>query len=207
MNWPTHGVILTLLGETFAVEPAADLSFTHMSEHESEDHSTLSDAIAQHLELKRQHGAPEDEISEERDAALGPARRETAPGETAPVEVEGEVLDASESAPAPTEPEPILEAEPTPVDTIDESLEFDFVEPEPEPECEPEPEREPEPEPEREPEPEPEPEPQYSEPASSAEPPPAPDDDPLEGTPEFFQETPEYDRLWFEEKSPRDFDF
>jgi hypothetical protein len=35
------------------------------------------------------------------------------------------------------------------------------------------------------------------------------DEDPdlLEDTPDFLQETPEHDRLWFEQKPPRDFDF
>ena len=37
--------------------------------------------------------------------------------------------------------------------------------------------------------------------------PDAPADDVLEETPEFLQETPEHDRLWFEQKPPRDFDF
>jgi hypothetical protein len=43
--------------------------------------------------------------------------------------------------------------------------------------------------------------------------PPAPpadtnaDEDVLEETPDFLQETPEHDRLWFEQKPPRDFDF
>jgi hypothetical protein len=47
--------------------------------------------------------------------------------------------------------------------------------------------------------------------------PPAPDaqpdpdavdpDDELEDTPDFLQETPEHDRLWFEQKPPKDFDF
>jgi hypothetical protein len=32
-------------------------------------------------------------------------------------------------------------------------------------------------------------------------------DDPLEGTPDFLEETPEHDRLWFEQKQPKDFDF
>jgi hypothetical protein len=41
-----------------------------------------------------------------------------------------------------------------------------------------------------------EPEPEEAEPA-----------DELEETPEFLQETPEHDRLWFEQKPPRDFDF
>ena len=36
---------------------------------------------------------------------------------------------------------------------------------------------------------------------------PAPDDDVLEETPDFLEETPEHDRLWFEQKPPRDFDF
>jgi hypothetical protein len=33
------------------------------------------------------------------------------------------------------------------------------------------------------------------------------EDDVLEETPEFLQETPEHDRLWFEQRPPRDFDF
>ena len=32
-------------------------------------------------------------------------------------------------------------------------------------------------------------------------------EDPLEGTPDFLEETPEHDRLWFEQKEPKDFDF
>jgi hypothetical protein len=32
-------------------------------------------------------------------------------------------------------------------------------------------------------------------------------DDVLEKTPEFLEETPEHDRLWFEQRPPRDFDF
>jgi hypothetical protein len=35
----------------------------------------------------------------------------------------------------------------------------------------------------------------------------AADEDVLEETPEFLQETPEHDRLWFEQKPPKDFDF
>ena len=54
-------------------------------------------------------------------------------------------------------------------------------------------EMEPEPELEREPEPEPQ---------AGAE-----DGDVLEGTPEFLEETPEHDRLWFEQRPPRDFNF
>jgi hypothetical protein len=33
------------------------------------------------------------------------------------------------------------------------------------------------------------------------------DDDMLETTPEFLQDAPEHDRLWFEQRPPKDFDF
>ena len=33
------------------------------------------------------------------------------------------------------------------------------------------------------------------------------DEDVLEETPEFLQDTPEHDRLWFEQRPPKDFDF
>jgi len=33
------------------------------------------------------------------------------------------------------------------------------------------------------------------------------DDDMLESTPEFLQDTPDHDRLWFEQRPPKDFDF
>ena len=39
------------------------------------------------------------------------------------------------------------------------------------------------------------------------EPPEDGDEDVLEETPDFLQDTPEHDRLWFEQKPPRDFDF
>ena len=32
-------------------------------------------------------------------------------------------------------------------------------------------------------------------------------DDVLEETPEFLQDTPDHDRLWFEQRPPKDFDF
>jgi hypothetical protein len=42
--------------------------------------------------------------------------------------------------------------------------------------------------------------------AADEEPAPA-GEDVLEETPDFLQETPEHDRLWFEQRPPRDFDF
>jgi hypothetical protein len=104
-------------------------------------------------------------------------------------------------------------------------------EPEPEPEVEPEPGAEPEPE--AEPAPGARLEPSAQTPSDVDEPPPAGevplvDDEPaatddehspgepasgsdrgedlLEETPEFLQDTPEHDQLWFEQKPPRDFD-
>ena len=38
----------------------------------------LDDAIREHLELKRKHGVPEDELQRQEEEALGPARREVA---------------------------------------------------------------------------------------------------------------------------------
>ncbi len=40
-----------------------------------------------------------------------------------------------------------------------------------------------------------------------ADEPDAKDEDVLEATPDFLEETPDHDRLWFEQKPPKDFDF
>ena len=44
-------------------------------------------------------------------------------------------------------------------------------------------------------------------PPPGEEPPGGEEQDVLEETPDFLQETPEHDKLWFEQKPPRDFDF
>ena len=150
----------------------------------------LDDAIREHLELKRKHGAnPEDVARQEREA-LGPSRR----NEFAQPD-------------APAEPEPDLELEPEPPEAappeeqpVDELPlgEPGIAEEPPSPDA-----------------------PGYEEdpwldedrdevPAEEALQPPRPsgeDDDVLEETPDFLQETPEHDRLWFEQKRPRDFDW
>jgi hypothetical protein len=194
----------------------------------------LDDAIRQHLELKRQHGASEDEVRGQEAEALGPPRREAipAPAEGADDESQAESdasaipFDANEPMPfepppdivdAPTEvglppnaedPEalvPTLPAEPLdPLQPLDPEEPFD-------PEEEPfDPEEEP-----IGPDEDPlEPQDRPAEaPPHPDDLPPAPDegdanaDDVLEETPDFLQETPEHDRLWFEQKPPRDFDF
>jgi hypothetical protein len=197
----------------------------------------LDEAIKDHLELKRRHGADPGEVARLEHEALGPARREPvaeAPADDEPVAAAqaeaAAVAEPEAPAAAPAAPDDDYEADEV---TADERLEA--------------PRRHVEPAPEREPEPEPEPEPeaaivdqptaQYSleeleeasaldadeeeepeEPARAEEPDrphadvvPADEepegDDVLEETPEFLQETPEHDRLWFEQKPPRDFDF
>jgi hypothetical protein len=182
----------------------------------------LDDAIREHLELKRQHGADPTEIARQEREALGPPVREThdvlataPPGEAAaeavppPVEVAPPL--AEEAVPPdayvePAQPEAPSSQPTAPFDAEQAFAEEDAVIPAERagpPPAEPPP-VEPEP-------PEPGPPPPSPE---STEPPPEPPpegepsgEDVLEETPDFLQETPEHDRLWFEQKPPRDFDF
>ena len=156
----------------------------------------LDDAIREHLELKKAHGADPSEVARQEREALGagrPGEAAPAPPAEAPEAPEADVPPPGPAAPPP-EPEPIPEppvaSEPLP------------------PEPDPVPDREPPgavpmdryaPEVEwtdtREPEPGPD------------EPEAAEDEDVLEETPDCLSETPEHDRLWFEQRPPRDFDF
>ena len=170
----------------------------------------LDDAIREHLELKRKHGADPDEVTRQEQEALGPATRR------------GEFAQAGEAA-AGDEPardelggdEPVGDQAPTDVHELgprddvaayaagpaDELPDGDPGVPE-----EPGTGREAA-------------APGYDEDpwlevdedetgASHAGPPEeARSEDVLEETPEFLQETPEHDRLWFEQKPPRDFDW
>jgi hypothetical protein len=156
----------------------------------------LDDAIREHLELKRKHGANPDDVARQEQEALGPGQR-------------NEFAQPEGAAPAPVEAEvPAVEAPP----------EFEPPAPEPErvdelPEGEPGiPEEPPSPQ-----------APGYDEdPWLDDEPDEVPaaealqdrprradgeEEDVLEETPDFLSETPEHDRLWFEQKPPRDFDW
>jgi hypothetical protein len=233
----------------------------------------LDEAIREHLELKRQHGADDSELKQIEDEAFGPPER---PGDALPVgeeaaSAEGPASEAPteymptpevESAPAqtpagadtepsaqpesPPEPEPPVEHEAPPVeqptefydveaeiaasqpapsaaepleaeisesddifdeqslsDELDQALDSTEEEPEPEPEHEEglEPAEE-------ELEPPPQPGPAESPPEDAPEGEEFDEqEDVLEETPEFLQDTPESDRLWFEQKPPKDFDF
>jgi hypothetical protein len=194
----------------------------------------LDDAIREHLDLKRRRGGDPTEIERAEREALGPVRRgpevtgeEGVVPDSAP-EPEAEHFDeghpATEIAPEPGhwerfEEDPELEA----LERHDEPSPYEAAHG---PDGDPLMEDEPFPEPGVQPPPHPAdlPEPSGTE-AYPAEPAPAAphleqeteeyeledepetDDDMLETTPEFLQDAPDHDRLWFEQRPPRDFDF
>jgi hypothetical protein len=151
----------------------------------------LDDAIREHLELKRQHGADPGEVERQEREALGEPREEApvaspddaeaaaqAPSE--PLGDETTVLPAAEPEPDEPEPEVAAPADAAPGYEEDPWLVEEEADAPPPP-------------------------PTQEHPAP--EPPPGGEEDVLEETPEFLQETPEHDRLWFEQKPPRDFDW
>jgi hypothetical protein len=220
----------------------------------------LDDAIREHLELKRAHGAPDDEIQRAEQEALGPARRDPAAEPTGagvpPVdEVPGEDIEPEPAAiedpplPAVDEAPPVddpvyaeqYEVEPAPAD-FDEDADLEEAPPPgtPKPHGDPELGDYPEPVvPPDEPTDDPAPNSPHGDVVPIEDEPdevpreeqlgsPTADDDPhrartsilddplaegdeqqdvLEETPDFLQEAPEHDKLWFEQKPPRDFDF
>ena len=140
----------------------------------------LDDAIREHLELKRRRGADAEEVTRQEQEALGAPQRAEFAGATPAAAARDALEDAPvEDVPAP-EPEPAPAPEPEPERDI--PLDQATVEYTPPP----------------------------LEEAEELEEPPAPpqdgEEDVLEETPDFLQETPEHDRLWFEQKPPRDFD-
>jgi hypothetical protein len=189
----------------------------------------LDDAIREHLDLKRRRGADPSEIAKEEADALGPVRRdggEDEPLDDAPPVAHGSSADHEPAAldePAAVyddeplayeEDHPVLSEPPATHDRpyaepaeesatpphgdplahqptrefssmeLDEALGYEDEAPPPAdaPPAD----------------------------ASAAEAAPeadAADEDVLEETPDFLQETPEHDRLWFEQKPPKDFDF
>jgi hypothetical protein len=177
----------------------------------------LDDAIREHLELKRRRGADAEEVTRLEQEALGPPQRGEFAGSPAPAEPGGEPpapegeAAVDEPAPEPAD-EPAVEPEPEPRDEAGDDW----------PEAPPAPPGEAEAPAgdeasvrgsEREEVVLDQPTVEYTAPAEPPVGEPAPDetagrdaDDVLEETPDFLQETPEHDRLWFEQKPPRDFD-
>jgi hypothetical protein len=174
----------------------------------------LDDAIREHLDLKRKHGAGEDELRRQEVEALGPARRDFSADAAAPEPAEPVSPEPADAGPEPM-PEPAgwLDEDPgdVPFETAAETAPEPVAE-EPMPAPDPAPAAAAPPVPEqresdtptqgfdalsRDDEP----------PRTADEPAPEGEEDVLEETPDFLQDTPEHDRLWFEQKPPRDFDF
>ena len=151
----------------------------------------LDDAIREHLELKRRRGADVEEIARQEDEALGDPRS----GEfakPAALEPEEEVAAPPPEPPADEEeplepPEPAVH-EPPDEPWLEDDGGTDEIVNQPTAAFAP---------------PDAEPEPEVVRPDEE----PGADEDVLEETPDFLQETPEHERLWFEQKPPRDFDF
>jgi hypothetical protein len=153
----------------------------------------LDEAIREHLELKRQHGATEEEVATKEREARKSGALPSQPGEQLDVPV-----DAARTEPAETEtreepsmsppevPPPADELEPDEV-LPEEALEFEVP-------------------PTEEPSHSAGPAPDWS-PADLPEDPESESEDVLEETPEFLEDMPEQDRLWFEQRPPKDFDF
>ena len=165
----------------------------------------LDDAIREHLELKRQHGADPDEVARQEQEALGPGQRNefAQPAADAGIAAPPAEEPATTVLPSEPEPEPAAPEEPAPAPEAEDEL------PAGEPGVPEEPTAE-----------HPAAAPGYDEdpwleedqdevPSEEAleSRPPTGEEDVLEETPEFLQETPEHDRLWFEQKPPRDFDW
>jgi hypothetical protein len=150
----------------------------------------LDDAIREHLELKRRRGADADEIARQEDEALGDPRSGAFARPDAEPAVPAAPVDEEPIAPEPepaADEEEELPPEPQQEPWLDDDERIEPGPGQPTAEFTP-PDLEPEPEVVR------------------------PDDEPgaddvLEETPDFLQETPEHERLWFEQKPPRDFDF
>ncbi|HEV3070113.1 MAG TPA: hypothetical protein VGY76_01650 [Solirubrobacteraceae bacterium] len=159
----------------------------------------LDDAIREHLEFRRQHGADPNEVARQEHEALGPVDRggntaSASPDGPANATVEaGKELAASteDSLPPSGQTLPQTGEETAELDmrtvlttespvgaaapAAEESLEWEV--------------------------------PGDSSDGKKAEDQEEPVDDVLEETPDFLRDTPDQDRLWFEQQPPRDFDF
>jgi hypothetical protein len=166
----------------------------------------LDDAIREHLELKRKHGANPEDVARQEQEALGPGQRnEFAQPEGAAQAPPEPALSESEpvpeaAAPPGNEAPPTFD-EPAPVDELPAG-EPGIPEEPPSPQA---PGYDEDPWLDDEPDEVPATEALETRPAPSR--PAGEEEDVLEETPDFLQETPEHDRLWFEQKPPRDFDW
>jgi hypothetical protein len=165
----------------------------------------LDDAIREHLELKRKHGANPEDVARQEQEALGPGQRnefaQPDGAAQAPPEPEPAAFEAPEAAAPPEfEPPPAPAPASAPADELPEGEPGIPEEPpsalapgyDEDPWLDDEPDEVPAEEALQE---------RPRRPAAES------DDDVLEETPDFLQETPEHDRLWFEQKPPKEFDW
>ena len=145
----------------------------------------LDDAIREHLELKRSRGADPTEVERQEREALGAAQQQAEFVESAGADSVAESAGADSA-----DVEPVEAGEPFDVEAL---------EPAPPPTA---PEADPWLEDERDEVPADE---SLAHPRDEDD--EEPSEDVLEDTPDFLQETPEHDRLWFEQRPPRDFDW
>jgi hypothetical protein len=161
----------------------------------------LDDAIREHLELKRKRGADLGEVERQEREVLG--QREQAefaptPEADAPEDddvVEDPVVDAADPDDAGEQREPFADEEPEAA--ASEPFDVESLEPAAPPPSEADPWLEDERDEV----------PAQESLAHPGEPDEEDAEDVLEDTPDFLQETPEHDRLWFEQRPPRDFDW
>jgi hypothetical protein len=160
---------------------------------------SLDDAIREHLELKRRLGASDEEIKEKETEAFGKGNRPVPPEPEPATPEPSPALDAGEEPFTDDDlvaAEPAANGQPSTAEwdpgqlstsrstrTADEEFEPDEVPADEALTVRDERRRQEE---------------------LAAEP---PEEDVLEETPEFLEETPDQDRLWFEQRPPKDFDF
>jgi hypothetical protein len=154
----------------------------------------LDDAIREHLELKRSRGADPNEVERQEREALG-ATQQAEFVESADADSLAESAGADSAEAEPDLVEPDEEHEPFDVEALEPAAP---PAPEPPPST---PDTDPWLEDERDEVPADE---SRAHPRDGEE---EPGEDVLEDTPDFLQETPEHDRLWFEQRPPRDFDW
>ena len=153
---------------------------------------SLDDAIREHLELKRQRGATDDEVKRQEEEAFGRGAGrspEPAPADDSPPADDPLAADELEAAEPQSngqpadhqDPPPAFEPEPFEPDEVpaEESLQPEMTVRDARDDTE-----------------------EWEE--SEAESPPSAD--PLQDTPDFLEGSPEEDRLWFEQRPPKDFD-
>jgi len=187
----------------------------------------LDDAIREHLELKRLRGADPGDVAREEDAALGPVHRPAESESESPREDRTETAASAESqaahAPSPSESS-------TGQETVEINMEAELAGLDPERAG---PKSAPQDAPVAHPvhgtafsgeslewempgDPRVDPDTAYGEGRESEGDPGSdltqgleeePVEDVLEETPDFLRDTPEQERLWFEQRPPRDFDF